>query len=79
MENIVNMTKCVKGSTVHFRCGGDAFVKTTDPKDFRGFRLSFLHDGVDFDLFYHMEGQCVGGTHMTFLDIIRIDPPAFDV
>lgn len=71
----VDMKQAVKGSTVHFRCGGSAVVEDLicTPSNYpahvilSGSTVRFAQDG-----------RYLLTSNIHPFDIIRIDPPAFD-
>lgn len=79
MSMSVDLSKAVKGSTVHFRCGGSAVVEEILSCDRRSFsNLSFKDYGRHFPTWYN-NGSVYTSGDKNVLDIIRIDPPAFNL
>lgn len=74
----IDMTKAVKGATVHFRCGGSAKVSNiqADKHPLAGLRyITGIEDG---GVYFYQESGLYSGDGLSPFDIIRIDPPAFD-
>lgn len=73
---IINLKEqAVKGATVHFKAGGKAVVESGYEGEGGVYILNFQN--YDYSIFYHAASfsSKVGNGP---LDIIRIDPPAFD-
>lgn len=70
----VDLSKAVKGSTLHFRCGGSAVVSGLDRYPNGVIELSFKEGWV---LGFYKDGSFYEEKQFP-LDIIRIDPPAFN-
>lgn len=65
--------KAVKGATVHFRCGGTAVAENVADAGY----ISFSFEGMTDRYMYQDDGS-FNPDNIHPLDIIRIDPPAFD-
>lgn len=78
MTDKVDMTKAVKGATVHFRSHGYAVVFNSLKSEIDTYILTFNAADIYFTLSYHDDGQCIGGINNTFNDIVKIDDTPFD-
>lgn len=71
-------TQAVKGATVHFRCGGEAVIQKVRRGNDAVCRLLFEEPHqLQITTSYHNDGRLLSYSYH-LLDIIRVDPPAFD-